>query len=88
MDRKRFPAPELISTELETAGFFAVRSTPPEERKVYKREGAHQTLRGRFASRFALISYERYRTGPDRAERELPDKVESAIEIAMLSARR
>ncbi len=45
-------------------------------------------LRGRFASSFALMSYEEYRAGLDRAKRELPDKVESAIEIAMLSARR
>ncbi len=27
-------APERISTELETAGFFAIRSTLLEERKV------------------------------------------------------
>jgi|ERR671917_762034 SAM-dependent methyltransferase len=88
IDRRRFPAPELLSTELETAGFFAVRSTPLEEREVYEREQALRMLRGRFASSFALMSDEEYRAGLDRAERELPEKVESVIEIAILSARR
>jgi SAM-dependent methyltransferase len=27
IDRRRYPAPELLSTELETAGFFAIRLT-------------------------------------------------------------
>jgi hypothetical protein len=34
------------------------------------------------------MSDEEYRAGLDRAERELPEKVESVIEIAILSARR
>ena len=38
-------------------------------------------LRGRFASSFALMSDEEYRAGLDRAGRELPYKVESAIEM-------
>jgi uncharacterized heparinase superfamily protein len=67
---------------------FAVRSTLLEEREVYERERTLQMLRGRIASSFALMSDEEYRARLDRAERELPDKLESAIEIAMLSARR
>ncbi len=88
IDRRRFPAPELLSTELETAGFFAVRSTSLQERKIYDRERALLMLHGRFASSFALVSDDEYRAGLDRAERELPDKVESVIEIAILSAQR
>jgi ubiquinone/menaquinone biosynthesis C-methylase UbiE len=88
IDRRRFPTPGLLSAELETAEFFAVRSTPLEEREVYERERALQMLRGRFASSFALMSDEEYREGLDRAERELPEKVESVIEIAILSAQR
>ncbi len=88
IDRGRFPAPESLSTELEAAGFLAVRSTSFLERKIYDRERALLMLHGRFASSIALMSDDEYRAGLDRAERELPDRVESLIEIAILSARR
>jgi SAM-dependent methyltransferase len=88
IDRRRFPAPDLLSTELETAGFFGVRSIPLQERKIYERERALRMFHGRFASSFALMSDDEYRAGRDRAERELPDKAESVTEISILSARR
>ncbi len=69
IDRRRFPAPELLSTELETAGFFAVRSTPLEECKVYELERTLRMLRGRFASSFALMSDEEYHAGLERGAR-------------------
>ena len=88
IDRRRFPAPELLSTELETAGFFAVRSTPLEERKVYEREQALRMLRGRFASSFELMSDDEYRAGLERAECELPELIESVIGLVVITARR
>ena len=87
IDRERFPAPELLSTELKTAGFLAVRSTSFQERKIYDRERALLMLHGRFASSFALMSDDEYRAGLDRAQHELPDRVESVTEISILSAR-
>jgi SAM-dependent methyltransferase len=88
IDRGRFPARELLSAELETAGFFAVRSKPLEEKKFYKRERALQMLRGRFASSFALMSDDEYRAGLERAERELPERVESVLGLVVITARR
>jgi hypothetical protein len=88
IDRRRLPAPELLSAELETAGFFAVRSKALEEKKVYDRERALQMLRGRFASSFALMSADEYRAGLERAERELPDRVESVLGLVIVTARR
>jgi ubiquinone/menaquinone biosynthesis C-methylase UbiE len=88
IDRGRFPAPELLFAELETAGFFAVCSTHIEEREVYERERAVGMLRGRFASSFALMSDDEYRSGLERAERELPERIESVIGLVVITARR
>ena len=88
IDRGRFPAPELLSTELETAGFFSVRSIHFEEREVYERERALQMLRGRFASSFALMSDDEYRAGLERAERELPERVEAVLGLVIITAQR
>ncbi len=88
IDRRRFPAPGSLHAELEDAGFFAVRSTLFEERRVYDRDRALRMLRGRFASSFALMSEDEYLAGLDRAERELPERVESVIEMAVVCARR
>ena len=45
-------------------------------------------LRGRFASSFALMSDDEYRAGLERAERELPDRVESVLGLVIVTARR
>lgn len=88
IDRKRFPAPESLSDELDAAGFTGIRAVPLTERRTYGRGPALQAIRGRFASSFALMSDEEYRAGLERAERELPEKVESALELVIVTARR
>jgi hypothetical protein len=45
-------------------------------------------LRGRFASSFALMSDDEYRAGLERAERELPERVESVLGLVIITARR
>ena len=86
IDRARFPTPETLSTELGTAGFVAVRTVPFTERVVLSYERALRMLRGRFASSFALIGDDEYRSGLERAERELPERIESEIELAIVIA--
>lgn len=88
IDRKRFPAPESLSDELDAAGFTDIRVAPLTERRVYEREPALRALRGRFASWFALMGEEEYHAGLERAERELPMKVESVLELVIVTARR
>jgi len=88
IDRKRFPAPESLSNELDAAGFTDIRVVPLTERRIYDREPALRAIRGRFASSFALMGEEEYRAGLERAERELPMKVESVLELVIVTARR
>ena len=88
IDNERFPAPESLSEELDAAGFTDIRVVPFRERRIYDRGPALRAIRGRFASSFALMSEEEYRAGLERAERELPEKIESVLELVMVSARR
>ncbi len=88
IDSRRFPAPESLSDELKTAGFTDIRVVQLEERRAYDREPALRAIRGRFASSFALMSEEEYRAGLERAVRELPEKVESVLELVVVTARR
>ena len=88
IDRKRFPALGSLSDELDAAGFTDIKAVPLSERRVYGREPALRAIRGRFASSFALMSEEEYRAGLERAERELPVKVESVLELVIVTARR
>ncbi len=87
IDRERFPAPDLLSTELQAAGFSGVRTVLFGERVILAREQALRMLRGRFASWSALIDDGEYRMGLDRAERELPERIESEIGWAIVTAR-
>ena len=88
IDRRRFPAPESLSDELDAAGFTKIKVAPYRERRTYDRELALRAIRGRFASSFALMSEEEYRAGLERAERELPEKVGSVLELVVVTARR
>jgi len=88
IDRGRFPTPDALAADLEEAGFAEIRSVPRRERRSYGRREALRALRGRFTSSTALMSDEEYRAGLQRAERELPESIESVLELAILTARR
>jgi SAM-dependent methyltransferase len=88
IDSRRFPAPGSLSDELDAAGFTNIKVVPFRERRTYDREPALRAIRGRFASSFALMGEEEYRAGLERAERELPEKVESVLESLIFTARR
>ncbi len=88
IDRRRFPAPELLLSDLEAAGFSAAWSVPFDQPVVYDRDRALQMLRGRFASSFALIGEDEYRAGLERAERELSVRVEFTLKLAIVTAER
>lgn len=88
IDRRRFPAPESLADELDATGFTDITTVRLEERRIYDREPALRAIRGRFASSFALMSEEEYRAGLERAERELPEKIKSVLEVVIVTARR
>ena len=77
-----------LSDELDAVGFSAIRVAPFRERRIYDREPALRAIRGSFASSFALMSEGEYHASLERAERELPEKVESVLELEIVTARR
>ena len=88
IDTARFPAAALLTGELRAAGFAStcVVSSPLTLR--YPRERALELLRGRFASSFALMDDAEIEAGIACAERELPDVVETTLELVVIVADR
>jgi SAM-dependent methyltransferase len=86
IDRARFPAPGVLRAELRAAGFGAVRVERLRQRATIDRETALERIRGRDISTFDLLGEEEIRAGLERAERELPGRVEYALEWAIVVA--
>ena len=87
IDRGRFPPPDVLRDELARAGFAGVTVTPLAQRGAVDRETALARIRGRNISTFDLIDEGEYREGLERAERELPERVEYALEWVVVVAR-
>ena len=86
IDRARFPTREALRDELAAAGFGAVQATALPQRGSLDRETALEKIRGRHISTFDLIGEDEYRAGLERAERELPDRVEYALDWVIVVA--
>ena len=65
----------------------AVRATGLRQQGSLDRDAALQKIRGRHISTFDLIGEAEYRAGLERAERELPDGVEYALDWVVVVAR-
>ena len=87
IDRARFPAPETLERELARAGFAAVRTARLRQRGVAERDRALEKVRGRHISTFDLIDDDEYRAGLARAERELPPRVDYAVDWVVVVGR-
>jgi SAM-dependent methyltransferase len=87
VDLERFPGPEDLERELGAAG-FEVRLERLSQRTSMTREHALERIRGRHISTFQLIGAEEYRAGLERAERELPERVDYAQEWLLVAAGR
>jgi len=88
IDSARFPPPALLADELVAAGFESARAEPSPLVLRYPRERALELLHGRFASSFALMDEAEVGAGIERAERELPEVVETTLELVILVAER
>ena len=86
IDRKRFPTPEALEAELLDAGFATARTTTLRQRRSISRADALERIRGRYISTLRLLDEETYAAGLERAERELPEEIESVLEWAVVSA--
>jgi SAM-dependent methyltransferase len=80
IDRARFPDRETLLRELRAAGFQEPRVLRVSQRGALDREAALRRIRERHISTFDLLDEEEVARGTARAERELPDRVEYAIE--------
>jgi SAM-dependent methyltransferase len=87
IDRARFPTREALRGELANAGFAGVHSTTLRQQGTLDRETALERIRGRHISTFDLLGEDEYRAGVERAERELPDRVDYALDWVIVVAR-
>jgi SAM-dependent methyltransferase len=86
IDRTRFPLPGTLETELVEAGFVSARTTTLRQRRSISKADALERIRGRYISTLRLLDAETYAAGLQRAERELPEEIESVLEWAVVSA--
>ncbi len=88
IDRERFPAGEKLEAELVAAGFGDVRLTRLSQRASIDREAALERIRGKHISTFDLLDEAEYAAGLERAERELPERVDYRLEWLLATATR
>ncbi len=86
LDLARFPNPEVLAGELEAAGFSSVRVRTVAQRTTLAKEEALERIRGRYISTLRLLDEETFVAGLARAERELPETIESHLEWALVIA--
>jgi len=77
-DRARFPTADELTAEL--APFDEVRLIRLSQTGSLTREVALDRIRGKHISTFDLIDDEEYAAGLERAERELPERVDYRVE--------
>jgi ubiquinone/menaquinone biosynthesis C-methylase UbiE len=80
IDRARFPDAASLASELRSAGFRGVDLQRLSQTVELTREDALAKVRGKHISTFDLIEDDEYEAGLERAERELPDRVQVALE--------
>jgi ubiquinone/menaquinone biosynthesis C-methylase UbiE len=88
IDRARFPTGEELCAELTGAGFASTRLVPLVQPASATKEEALEKIRGRYISTLRLISDEEHAEGLARAERELPERIEYALEWLVAVAER
>jgi ubiquinone/menaquinone biosynthesis C-methylase UbiE len=85
IDRERFPTEEGLTRELLASG-IQPRVTRLSQHAEITREAALERIRGRYISTLELLSEDEYRTGVERAERELPSTIAYALEWLVVVA--
>jgi SAM-dependent methyltransferase len=88
LDRARFPTPEMLVQELSAAGFDSARVRTVLQQTRLRREEALERIRGRYISTLRLLDEATFAAGLGRAERELPEVIESPLEWAVVTAER
>ena len=76
IDRARFPTREDFQREFEAAGFGTPGFTRISQQAKVNREVEVERIRGRHIATFDLISDDEFHAGVEKAERELPERVD------------
>lgn len=76
IDRARFPAAPVLEAELLAAGFASVELHRPVQRSATTRDEALAKIRERYISTLQLLDAGEHASGVERAERELPERIE------------
>jgi SAM-dependent methyltransferase len=79
-DRARFPGATELEAQLTGAGFAEQRLDRLSQRGSLDRETALERIRGKHISTFDLIEDDEYEAGLERAERELPERIDYRVE--------
>jgi ubiquinone/menaquinone biosynthesis C-methylase UbiE len=88
IDRARFPTREELETELASAGVHPVAVRPLRQQGALARGEALERIRGRFISTLQLLDGESFARGLERAERELPERIDYTVDWLVLVAER
>ncbi|MHB8641894.1 MAG: class I SAM-dependent methyltransferase [Gaiellaceae bacterium] len=86
IDRERFGTPDALVAQLEAAGFVGVTTAALDQVTHIDRDYALSRIKGKHISTFELIPDDEYTGGVERAERELPERVEVNQHWLVLSA--
>jgi ubiquinone/menaquinone biosynthesis C-methylase UbiE len=78
IDNVRFPTAEALSDELDGCGFDA-RIVRLDQTATFDRAKALEKILGKHIGTFDLIDEDEYRAGLARAERELPERVDTTL---------
>jgi ubiquinone/menaquinone biosynthesis C-methylase UbiE len=88
IDEARFPDAATLVGELEAAGFVEAAIRPLSQEASASREDALERIRGRYISTLRMLEPAEYGRGLERAERELPPRIDYRLEWLVVTASR
>jgi SAM-dependent methyltransferase len=88
IDGARFPTREELEAELASEGVHTVAVRSLRQRGTLGRGEALERIRGRFISTLQLLDEESFVRGLERAERELPERIDYTVDWVVLVAER
>jgi ubiquinone/menaquinone biosynthesis C-methylase UbiE len=88
IDLGRHPSPKQLADELDAGGFEEVTIFRLPQQAALDRDTALERIRGRSISTFDLLDEDEIRSGTEKAERELPSRIDYEVEYLLAVARR
>jgi ubiquinone/menaquinone biosynthesis C-methylase UbiE len=86
IDRARFPTRDELEGELAAAGFGPPEVVRLDQQASIERADALERIRGRYISTLRLLDEDELAAGVERAEAELPERVEYELRWLLVAA--